>query len=97
MSRSPILITGNLDAPQALLALKMLGYHRAGSEVLTTPANLSTLISASIAFKDIDMTGEALRCVANGLLLVDSARSIWVTKEVGGGEVSVESLEVSPA
>lgn len=74
----------------------MLGYQRFGSELITTPANLSILISASTAFKDVpEASGEALRCVANGLLLVEGARSTWVKKEVGGGEATVESLEVS--
>lgn len=84
------------DAPQAMLALKMLGYQRAGSQMMTAPANLSILLLASTAFKDIpEASSEALRCIANGLLLIEAARATWVSKEIGGGEASVEALDVS--
>lgn len=84
------------DAVHALLAVKALGKHPAGSEIIATPANLSNLLTLSTSFKnDPDASGEALRCIANALLLVEEARSMWIMKEVGGGEASVEFLEVS--
>lgn len=86
----------NLDCAQALAALKSLGKNPAGSEAIATPANLNTIISVSEHFKDdADASNEALRCVANALLLVESARRTFVRKEVGGGEAMVDFLEVS--
>lgn len=62
---------------------------------MATPANLSTLLALSTAFKnDPDATNEALRCVANTLLLIDCARDTWVDKQVGGGEASISLLDV---
>ncbi|KAG9219458.1 hypothetical protein CCMSSC00406_0005352 [Pleurotus cornucopiae] len=86
------------DAPRALLALKTLGKHPSGSAVIAQPANLSTLLTLSTctAFKDYpEASNEALRCIANAMLLIDSARSTWTTKEVGGGDASVKLLEKS--
>jgi hypothetical protein len=83
------------DAANALLAVKTLGKMPVGSEVIATPANLSILLALSTAFKnDLDATTEALRCVANALLLIDSARDTWVDKQVGGGEACVGLLDV---
>ena len=80
---------------QAVLALKMLGRNPAGSDLITRPATLSTLISAAEAFKDLpNATSEVLRCVANGLLLIPDSRSTFVTKEVGGGPAVLGMLEV---
>ncbi|KAF4574484.1 hypothetical protein EYR36_005820 [Pleurotus pulmonarius] len=86
------------DAPRALLALKTLGKHPSGSAVIAQPANLSALLTFSTctAFKDYpEASNEALRCIANAMLLVDSARSTWTTKEVGGGDASIKLLEKS--
>jgi hypothetical protein len=59
---------------------------------------LSTLLALSSAFKnDPTTTSEALRCVANALLLIDSARDTWVDKKVGGGEACIGLLDVSSA
>jgi len=56
---------------------------------------LSALISATEAFKDTPKTtGEVLRCIANGLLLVPDSRSTFITKEVGGGPAILGILEV---
>lgn len=67
----------------------------AGSEAIGTAANLSTLLALSTAFKnDQEATSEALRCVANALLLVDSTRDTWVDKQVGGGEACIGLLDV---
>ncbi|KAI0938907.1 hypothetical protein AcV5_000476 [Taiwanofungus camphoratus] len=84
------------DAFQALLAVKTLGKDPAGSEVIAAPTNLSSLLALSTSFKDsTDASNEALRCIANAMLLITSARDIFTGKEVGGGEAAVELLEKS--
>ena len=83
------------DAAKAALALKMLCRTTAGSDLITRPSTLSTLISAAEAFKDTpNATSEVLRCIANGLLLISDSRSTFVTKEVGGGPAILGMLEV---
>ena len=85
------------DAPLALQAVKSLGKNPAGSEVIATSANLSALLSLYHTYKDVpEASNEALRCVANALLLVDQARATLIDKQVGGGDFAVELLEVSP-
>ncbi|KAH9921571.1 guanine nucleotide exchange factor synembryn-domain-containing protein [Epithele typhae] len=82
------------DAAPALLALKSLGKNPAGSEAIATPVNLSALLACYSFYKDSpDASNEALRCIANAMLLVDSARSAFVEKTVGGGDFAVELLE----
>ncbi|TFK43334.1 guanine nucleotide exchange factor [Crucibulum laeve] len=82
------------DAAQALLALKTLGKDPAGSGHLATATGLSTLLSLSTAFKDdTEASSEALRCIANALLLIEPARSTILEKEVNGGEACAVLLE----
>jgi hypothetical protein len=76
------------------LALKSLGKHASGSKVIAAPANLSTLLSLSMSLEDPEASLEALRCVANALLLIESARVVWVGNEVEGGVACVGLLEV---
>ncbi len=84
------------DSAQALAALKSLGKNPVGSETIAKSANLHAVLSVAEHFKDdVDSSNEALRCIANALLLVESARKTFVRKEVGGGESMVEFLEVS--
>ncbi|PCH41659.1 hypothetical protein WOLCODRAFT_24903 [Wolfiporia cocos MD-104 SS10] len=84
------------DAFQALLTVKALGKDPAGSEVIASSANLSALLAFSHSLKDnVDASNEALRCIANALLLVSSARDTFIQKEIGGGEAAVELLEKS--
>ncbi|KII96082.1 hypothetical protein PLICRDRAFT_170663 [Plicaturopsis crispa FD-325 SS-3] len=84
------------DAGQALTAVKAMGKTPALSAIIATPSNLSLLLTLSTHFKDEPETSnEALRCVANALLLVDTARVTWASKDVGGGEASAELLERS--
>ena len=67
-----------------------------GSQVIAQPANLKTLLGFSRSFKnDPEAANEALRCVANALLLVEQARVTWTDKEVGGGDACVDLLNVS--
>ncbi|KAJ7880754.1 guanine nucleotide exchange factor synembryn-domain-containing protein [Mycena olivaceomarginata] len=73
------------DNALALLALKTLGKNPTGSEALGTAQNLSTLLELSAA----------LRCIANALLLIERARSVFITKEVNGGEACMALLQKS--
>ncbi|RDB19581.1 Synembryn-A [Hypsizygus marmoreus] len=82
------------DAAQALLAVKTLGKNPSGSEFISSPTNLSTLLSLSSTYKDDpDASSEALRCIANALLLIEPARSTFVQKEVDGGRITLTMLE----
>lgn len=84
-----------VDSAQALLAVKSMGKNPAGSEVIATPSNLTALLTMSSFFKDdLDASNEALKCIANALLLIETARSVFVKKEVGGSEAIMELLEV---
>lgn len=68
-----------------------------GSEPLTEPSSLSTLLelSGSLSKEDKIASSEALKCVANTLLLYAQARATFISKEVGGGAVCAAMLEVS--
>lgn len=88
-------LTQQTDVAQAVLALKILCRNPAGSDLITRPSTLSALISAAEAFKDTpNATSEVLRCIANGLLLIPDSRSMFVTREVGGGPAVLGMLEV---
>jgi hypothetical protein len=60
-------------------------------------SNLSVLLTASKNFKDSNLEAslEALRCIANALLLIESARATFISDSVNGGEYAVLLLEVS--
>ena len=89
-------LTGCPDAAQGLLAVKNLGKNPSTSEYLSSPRNLSTLLGLFTTFKDDqDASSEALRCIANALLLVEDARSTFILKEVDGGSICISLLEVS--
>ncbi|KAH9956804.1 guanine nucleotide exchange factor [Russula dissimulans] len=85
------------DVHLALSAIKALGRHPSGSAVLASESNLSTLLAASKNFKDsnLDASLEALRCIANALLLIESARSTLISDSVNGGEYAILLLEKS--
>ena len=85
----------DIDAAQALLAVKTLGRNPTGSESLATAATLSTLLSFTTKFgEQTDAASEALRCIANTLLLFDHARTTFTDAQVGGGEVCLNLLDV---
>ncbi|KAL0566483.1 hypothetical protein V5O48_015531 [Marasmius crinis-equi] len=78
------------DVSQALLAVKTLGKSPPGSEYLSTPAGLSMILAIATNLKDDrEAFCEALRCIANTMLLHDEARYKLVSKEVGGGDICV--------
>ncbi|KAH8106337.1 guanine nucleotide exchange factor [Cristinia sonorae] len=84
----------NEDTGLALAAVKSLGKHPSGALVIATKSNLATLLRVAKALEaNVEASNEALRCVANSLLLVDGARATLVTKEVGGGQAMVILLE----
>ncbi|KAJ6544071.1 guanine nucleotide exchange factor [Mycena capillaripes] len=84
------------DNALALLALKTLGKNPTGSETLGTAPNLSILLELATSLKDDpEASGEALRCIANALLLIERARSVFITKEVNGGETCINLLQKS--
>jgi len=83
------------DAAQGLLAVKNLGKNPSSSEYLSSSTHLSTLLALFTAFKDYpDASSEALRCIANTLLLVENARSTFIQREVNGGIICISLLEV---
>ena len=76
--------------------MKTLGKDPEGSLYLATSSNLSTLLGFSTTFKDDpEAVCEALRCIANALLLVDDARLTFISKDVNGGDVCTSMLDVS--
>ncbi|KAF7984825.1 hypothetical protein HWV62_10757 [Athelia sp. TMB] len=82
------------DAGKALLAAKMLGKIPAGSEIIGQPENLSLLLTIHNNVKGDSEAGiEALRCIANALLLIDTARAAFVSDTVGGGKFAVAYLD----
>lgn len=77
------------------MAVKTLGKDPTGSACLASTSNLSTLLGLSTTFKDEhDASCEALRCIANALLLIEGARSALLSKSVNGGDLCVIMLDV---
>ncbi len=85
------------DVHLAFSAIKALGRHPSGSAIIASDNNLSTLLTASKNFKDSNLEAslEALRCIANALLLIESARTTFISDSVNGGEYVILLLEVS--
>jgi hypothetical protein len=67
------------------------------SSVIASASNLSILLTVSKNFSssNLDASLEALRCIANTLLLIESARTTLTSDTVNGGEYAVHLLEVS--
>ncbi|KAI5119629.1 hypothetical protein M0805_007893 [Coniferiporia weirii] len=80
------------EAGPALLALKTLGRAAAASIVISSQSNLRVLLSAAESFRavDSDAADDALRCIANALLLVEKGRASWV--EIQGATHCVDLL-----
>ncbi|KAJ7047945.1 guanine nucleotide exchange factor [Mycena alexandri] len=84
------------DNALALLAVKTLGKNPTGSETLGTAPNLTILLGLVASLKDDpEASGEALRCIANALLLIENARKVFISKEVNGGETCMSQFEKS--
>lgn len=94
----------NAQAASQLLELKELAKHPSGSAILASGHNLTLLLSfATQKYKDnAAAKSEALRSIANCLLLVDAARLTFVDasdlvvvgEEVSGGRICLAELEV---
>lgn len=83
------------DAAQALLAVKTLGKDPAGSKCLAEAPYLLSLLGFANKFKDDpDASSEALRSIANALLLIEEARSTFISKDIKGGDACILMLEV---
>jgi hypothetical protein len=84
------------EVARALLAVKTMGKIPAGSRLISSPTNLLALLTFSKHFKDDPAaSNEALKCVANALLLIEHARITWLQDVVDGGRACIEMLEVS--
>lgn len=83
------------DIRQAFGTLKSLGGTLEVARVLGTALNLRSLLKLSYKIDD-SLQNEALRCIANTVLLDESARVTFVGPEVDGGSVCVGLLQVSP-
>ncbi|KDQ65126.1 hypothetical protein JAAARDRAFT_685310 [Jaapia argillacea MUCL 33604] len=85
------------DARQALALLKTLGRTKAVSDLIATQKNLSILRVLFLHYRqsDPEASNEALRCVANALLLIERGRTLWVDEDVGGSEVVIDMLRRS--
>ncbi|EIW82043.1 hypothetical protein CONPUDRAFT_136611 [Coniophora puteana RWD-64-598 SS2] len=82
------------DAPLALATLKALGRMPTEAAVLAKSSNLALLLKFYNKLDNKQEGGnEALRCVANTLLLVEAARMTWISEDVEGGETCVELLQ----
>ncbi|KAG8851985.1 hypothetical protein FRB96_009001 [Tulasnella sp. 330] len=60
-----------------LVALKTLGRNSLASEIISQKEHLQTL--QTLALPSGEVPKEALRCIANALLLVEAGRSNWLT------------------
>ncbi|KAJ7715069.1 guanine nucleotide exchange factor [Mycena metata] len=84
------------DNALALLAVKTLGKNPTGSETLGTAPNLTILLGLVASLKDDpEASGEALRCIANALLLIENARRVFISKDVNGGETCMSQFQKS--
>lgn len=82
------------DAAKAFRAIKSLGRDPSGSEFLALPENFLSLLSLSTSYEgDRDASLEALRCIANALLLVESSRETFLKSPVNGGDFCLNALE----
>ncbi|KIK95447.1 hypothetical protein PAXRUDRAFT_827008 [Paxillus rubicundulus Ve08.2h10] len=82
------------DAPLALSTVKSLGSTPEVAGVLGTESNLRCLLNLSTTIES-SQRNDALRCIANTVLLNESARITFVGQDVGGGNVCVDLLQQS--
>lgn len=84
---------GTKDSAKALLAVKTLGRDPTGSEVISQ--DIPAFLKFQSTLKDYpDAATEALRCLANALLLIESARHRFLDPPVNGPDVLVPMLDV---
>ncbi|KAG1888755.1 guanine nucleotide exchange factor [Suillus subluteus] len=84
------------DAFSALSAVKGLGKIPHGAQVLALVPNLKCLMMLAIKLETApDASNEALKCVANTLLLSEPARTRLLSQEIDGGNICVDLLQKS--
>ncbi|KAG2069989.1 hypothetical protein BDR04DRAFT_1100654 [Suillus decipiens] len=84
------------DAFSALSAVKELGKIPHGAQVLASVSNLKCLMTLAMKLETApDASNEALKCVANTLLLSEPARTRLLSQEIDGGNICVDLLQKS--
>ncbi|KAF8550258.1 hypothetical protein OG21DRAFT_1514209 [Imleria badia] len=79
------------DVSQAFSTLKSLGGTPEVASILASSSNLRCLLRLSTKIDDFTQN-DALRCIANTMLLNESARVTFVGSEVDGGNVCIDLL-----
>ncbi|KAG8740642.1 hypothetical protein FRC10_004100 [Ceratobasidium sp. 414] len=69
------------DVPQALAAVKSIGRVEAGSRVIATEQNLRHFLAFASDLSSPDASKQAMRCIANAILLIPSGRETLVDIE----------------
>jgi len=69
------------DVPQALAAIKSIGRVEAGSRVIATEQNLRHFLAFASDLSNPDASKQAMRCIANAILLIPSGRDTLVDIE----------------
>ncbi|KAH0839525.1 guanine nucleotide exchange factor [Lanmaoa asiatica] len=82
------------DAPRAFSTLKGLGSTPEVANILGTPSNLRCLLKLSTKI-DNSPQNDALRCIANTILLNEPSRVTFVGPGVDGGNVCIDLLQKS--
>ncbi|KAJ8595062.1 hypothetical protein M405DRAFT_783763 [Rhizopogon salebrosus TDB-379] len=86
------------DALPALSAVKSFGKIPHVTQVLASAHNLNCLMTLATKLETTpDASNEALKCVANTLLLSEVARTRLLSEEVDGGNICVDILQKSSA
>ncbi|KAG1753313.1 guanine nucleotide exchange factor [Suillus lakei] len=84
------------DVLFALSAVKGLGKIPHGAQVLASVPNLKRLMTFAIKLEPApDASNEALKCVANTLLLSEPARTRLLSQDIDGGNICVDLLQKS--
>ncbi|KAH7924845.1 hypothetical protein BV22DRAFT_1090227 [Leucogyrophana mollusca] len=84
------------DVLMALTAIKGLGKTPGVADALAEPTRLSLLLKLATSLEaSVDESSEALKCVANTLLLNEAARAVWTSSEINGGMACVDMLQRS--
>ncbi|KAG0695447.1 guanine nucleotide exchange factor [Suillus ampliporus] len=84
------------DALSALAAVKGLGKIPHGAQVLASVPNLKCLMTLALKLETTpDASNEALKCIANTLLLSEPARTRLLSQEIDGGNICVDLLQKS--
>ncbi|KAG1729071.1 guanine nucleotide exchange factor [Suillus paluster] len=97
IDESPSRLTRD-NALSALAAVKGLGKIPHGAQVLASVPNLKCLMTLALNLETTpDASNEALKCVANTLLLSEPARTRILSQEIDGGNICVDLLQKSTA